>query len=90
MLYIAYPTGNLKTIPGDSGHKAGNTLDRMPVYNCTIAHRFTHPLTHYEQFKDAKQPTMHVYGVGWKTCKILTEARINPLNLEVRDTCANH
>ncbi|KAK3561187.1 hypothetical protein QTP86_028356 [Hemibagrus guttatus] len=55
---------------------------------------FTHIITHYGQFRDANQPTMHVFGPGEKTgvpggiptCKLYThmaEAGIKPPTLEV-------
>ncbi|KAK3508144.1 hypothetical protein QTP70_015342 [Hemibagrus guttatus] len=42
------------------GIKAGYTLDGVPT------HRRAHTLsfTHYGQFRDANQPTMHVFGPG--------------------------
>ncbi|KAK3557571.1 hypothetical protein QTP70_030499 [Hemibagrus guttatus] len=60
---------------------------------------FTHAITHYRQFRDANQPTMHVFGLGeetgapggnpqgtGRTCKLHThmaEAGIEPPTLEV-------
>ncbi|KAK3559654.1 hypothetical protein QTP86_013610 [Hemibagrus guttatus] len=62
-------------------------------------HTHSHSLTHYGQFRDANQPTMHVFGLGeetgvpggnprgtGKTCKLHThtaEAGIEPPTLEV-------
>ncbi|KAK3551371.1 hypothetical protein QTP70_016656, partial [Hemibagrus guttatus] len=40
------------------GIKAGYTLDGVPT------HRRVHTHTHYGQFRDANQPTMHVFGPG--------------------------
>ncbi|KAK3541655.1 hypothetical protein QTP86_034659, partial [Hemibagrus guttatus] len=46
------------------GIKAGYTLDGMPTHS--RAHTHSHSLTQYGQFRDANQPTMHVFGLGRK------------------------
>ncbi|KAK3552906.1 hypothetical protein QTP86_028000, partial [Hemibagrus guttatus] len=64
--------------------KAGYTLDRVPTHH--RAH--THSVIHYGQFRDANQPTMHVFGPGeetgvpggnprgtGRTCKLHTHSR---------------
>ncbi|KAK3564329.1 hypothetical protein QTP86_014285, partial [Hemibagrus guttatus] len=49
-------TGNLEPIPIDYGHKAGYTLDRVPVYRRAQSHTHTsHTLACYRQFRDAIQ-----------------------------------
>ncbi|KAK3562480.1 hypothetical protein QTP86_034595 [Hemibagrus guttatus] len=58
---IGKVTGNLEPIPGDYRHKAEHTLDRMPVYRRAQSHN--------GQFRDANQPTMHVFGLGEETLK---------------------
>ncbi|KAF4076546.1 hypothetical protein AMELA_G00216220, partial [Ameiurus melas] len=55
-------TGNLEPIPGGIGHKAGYTMDRVPVHRRAQSH--TLPFIHYGQFRHANQPTMHVFGLG--------------------------
>ncbi|KAK3541183.1 hypothetical protein QTP86_016224 [Hemibagrus guttatus] len=50
--------GNLEPIAGDSEHKAEYTVVRMPVY---------HTHTHYRHFRDANQPTTHVFELEEKT-----------------------
>lgn len=94
-------TGSLKLIPGDSGHKADDTLDG---YNHTHTH--THPFTHYGQFRVANQPTTHACGL-WRKPEYLEktpETRreqessthtgrrrdSEPPTPEVRGTRANH
>ncbi|KAK3529172.1 hypothetical protein QTP70_019415, partial [Hemibagrus guttatus] len=50
------------------GIKAGYTLDGVPTHRrraYTLS--FTHAITHYRQFRDANQPTMHVFGPGEET-----------------------
>ncbi|KAK3520602.1 hypothetical protein QTP70_028612 [Hemibagrus guttatus] len=53
---------------------------------------FTHAITHYGQFKDANQPTMHVFELGEETPKAqgehansthMAEMGIEPPTLEV-------
>ncbi|KAK3551350.1 hypothetical protein QTP70_015025 [Hemibagrus guttatus] len=53
--------------PGDAslGINAGYTLDRVPTHH--RAHTHSHSLTQYRQFRDANQPTMHVFGLGEET-----------------------
>ncbi|KAK3536892.1 hypothetical protein QTP86_027096 [Hemibagrus guttatus] len=81
------------------GIKAGYTLDGMPT------HRRAHTLsfTHYRQFRDANQPTMHVFGLGeeagvpggnpqgtGRTCKLHTRGgggNRTPNPGGVRQTC---
>lgn len=41
---------NLESIPGESGHKAVDTVDRMPTHHGVQSHTVTH-----------NQPTMHVF-----------------------------
>ncbi|KAK3526371.1 hypothetical protein QTP70_025163 [Hemibagrus guttatus] len=42
------------------GIKAGYTLDRVQTHR--RAHTHSHSLTHYGKFRDANQPTVHVFG----------------------------
>ncbi|KAK3539864.1 hypothetical protein QTP70_014896 [Hemibagrus guttatus] len=79
------------------GIKAGYTLDGVPTHR--RAHTHSHSLTQYGQFRDANQPTTHVFGLGeetrvpggnprgtGRTCKLHThkaEAGIEPPTLEV-------
>ncbi|KAK3563491.1 hypothetical protein QTP86_030328 [Hemibagrus guttatus] len=58
-------TGSLCLSQASSGIKAGYTLDRVPTH-CR-AHTHAHSITHYGQFRDANQPTMHVFGPGEET-----------------------
>ncbi|KAK3554357.1 hypothetical protein QTP70_022589, partial [Hemibagrus guttatus] len=60
--YLIYSrvTGSLSLSQASSGIKAGYTLDGVPTHR--RAH--THTLSYYGQFKDANQPTMHVFGPG--------------------------
>ncbi|KAK3510232.1 hypothetical protein QTP70_031056 [Hemibagrus guttatus] len=39
----------------------------QPITGHTHTLSFTHAITHYGQFKDANQPTMHVFGLGEET-----------------------
>ncbi|KAK3517931.1 hypothetical protein QTP70_027909, partial [Hemibagrus guttatus] len=48
-----------------SGIKAGYTLDGVPTHR--RAHTHTLSFTHYGQFRDAHQPTKHVFGLGEET-----------------------
>ncbi|KAK3554677.1 hypothetical protein QTP70_032666 [Hemibagrus guttatus] len=52
--------GSLCLSQASSGIKAGYTLDGVPTH--LRVHSFTHTITHYVQFRDANQPTMHVFG----------------------------
>ncbi|KAK3510041.1 hypothetical protein QTP70_026697 [Hemibagrus guttatus] len=70
----------------------------QPIAGHTHALSFTHTITHYGQFRDANQPTMHVFGLGeetgvpggnprgtGRTCKLhahMAEAGIEPPTLE--------
>ncbi|KAK3571828.1 hypothetical protein QTP86_020475 [Hemibagrus guttatus] len=81
------------------GIKAGYTLDGVPTHRRAHTFSFTHAITDYGQFRDANQPTMHVFGAGeetgvpggnprgmGRTCKLHThmaEAGIEPPTLEV-------
>ncbi|KAK3539159.1 hypothetical protein QTP86_027619, partial [Hemibagrus guttatus] len=47
------------------GIKAGYTLDGVPTHR--KAHTHTLSFTHYRQFRDANQSTMHVFGLGEET-----------------------
>ncbi|KAK3548673.1 hypothetical protein QTP70_016422 [Hemibagrus guttatus] len=99
-LSTAYPiyspvTGSLCLSQASLGIKAGYTLDGVPTHH--RAH--THTITLYRQFRDANQPTMHVFGPGeetrapggnprgtGRTCKLHThmaEVGIEPPTLEV-------
>lgn len=53
---------NLEPIPGDSGQKVRGTLDGVPTHCRSQIHTFTH----YGRFRDADQPTLHAFGLGWK------------------------
>ncbi|KAK3553680.1 hypothetical protein QTP70_006888 [Hemibagrus guttatus] len=50
-----------------SGVMAGYTLDGVPTHRRAHTLSFTHAITHYGQFRDANQPTMHVFGPGEET-----------------------
>ncbi|KAK3565098.1 hypothetical protein QTP86_033153 [Hemibagrus guttatus] len=39
----------------------------QPIAGHTHTLSFTHAITHYRQFRDANQPTMHVFGLGEET-----------------------
>ncbi|KAK3559957.1 hypothetical protein QTP86_030320, partial [Hemibagrus guttatus] len=39
----------------------------QPIAGHTHTLSFTHAITHYGQFRDANQPTMHVFGLGEET-----------------------
>ncbi|KAF4087984.1 hypothetical protein AMELA_G00077740 [Ameiurus melas] len=55
-------TGNLESIPGSMGHKAGDTLDEVPVHRRVQSYMHSHTLfIHYRQFGHASQPTMHIF-----------------------------
>lgn len=56
-----FTQGYKEFITGDLGHKDGKHSGPIAGPNCTW------PLTHYEQFKDATQPTMPVFRLGEKT-----------------------
>ncbi|KAK3525154.1 hypothetical protein QTP86_019542, partial [Hemibagrus guttatus] len=62
--------------------KAGYTLDGVPTHRKEHTLSFTHAITHYGQFRDANQPTIHVFGRGRK----LEYQEETP---EVRGECAN-
>ncbi|KAK3567977.1 hypothetical protein QTP86_027386 [Hemibagrus guttatus] len=47
------------------GTKAGYTLDRVNPSQGTHTH--SHSLMHHRQFRDANQPTVHVFGPGEET-----------------------
>ncbi|KAK3538065.1 hypothetical protein QTP70_027417 [Hemibagrus guttatus] len=49
------------------GIKAGYTLDRVPTHRRAHTHTHSHAITHYGQFRDANQPTTHVFGLGEET-----------------------
>ncbi|KAK3507525.1 hypothetical protein QTP70_028069 [Hemibagrus guttatus] len=49
------------------GIKARYTLDGVPTHHRALTHSFTHAITHYRQFRNANQPTMHVFGPGEET-----------------------
>ncbi|KAK3526122.1 hypothetical protein QTP70_016104 [Hemibagrus guttatus] len=49
------------------GVKAGYTLDGVPTHRRAHTLSFTHAITHYRQFRNANQPTMHVFGLGEET-----------------------
>ncbi|KAF4078371.1 hypothetical protein AMELA_G00198480, partial [Ameiurus melas] len=67
-------TRNLEPIPGSIGHKAGYTLDRVPVHCRAQSHTHSHThsyttdtpisLPHYGHFRHANQPT---FGLGEET-----------------------
>ncbi|KAK3564391.1 hypothetical protein QTP86_017295, partial [Hemibagrus guttatus] len=44
-------------------------MECQPIVGHTHTHTlsFTHAITHYGQFRDANQPTMHVFGPGEET-----------------------
>ncbi|KAK3565960.1 hypothetical protein QTP86_023368, partial [Hemibagrus guttatus] len=70
-LSTAYPIytrvmGSLCLSQASLGIKAGYTLDGVPTHRRAHTHTlsFTHTITHYGQFRDANQPTMHVFGAG--------------------------
>lgn len=50
---------SLKSIPGDSGHNAGDTMHRL--LHGTIMHTLTHPFTHYS-LENANQPPTLDWG----------------------------
>ncbi|KAK3543419.1 hypothetical protein QTP70_020441, partial [Hemibagrus guttatus] len=94
-------SGHGEPVPQASlGIKAGYTLgtECQPIAGRTHTLSFTHAITHYGQFRDASQPTMHVFGLGeetgaprgnprgtGRTCKLHThmaEAGIKPPTLE--------
>lgn len=58
--YVVYPK--------DLMHKVGDDLDRMLVHHRfqLYRHTLTHLFTHSRHFKDANQPTTHVFGLGRK------------------------
>ncbi|KAK3508268.1 hypothetical protein QTP70_018018 [Hemibagrus guttatus] len=67
-LSTAYPiytrvTGSLCLSQASLGIKAGYTLDGVPTHRRADILSFTH----YGQFRDANQPTMHVFGLGEET-----------------------
>ncbi|KAK3507455.1 hypothetical protein QTP70_021822 [Hemibagrus guttatus] len=71
-LSTAYPiysrvTGSLCLSQASLGIKAGYTLDGVPTHRRAHTLSFTHAITHYGQFRDANQPTMHVFGLGEET-----------------------
>ncbi|KAK3521998.1 hypothetical protein QTP70_020615, partial [Hemibagrus guttatus] len=71
-LSTAYPiysrvTGSLCLSQASLGIKAGYNLDRVPTHRKAHTHPFTHAITHYDNFRDANQPTMHVFGLGEET-----------------------
>ncbi|KAK3573870.1 hypothetical protein QTP86_032962 [Hemibagrus guttatus] len=101
-LSTAYPiytrvTGSLCLSQASLGIKAGYTLDGVPTHR--RAHTLSHSLTHYRQFRDTNQPTVHIFGPGeetgvpgenprgtGRTCKLHThmaEVGIKPPTLEV-------
>ncbi|KAK3557363.1 hypothetical protein QTP70_026552 [Hemibagrus guttatus] len=85
-LSTAYPnysrvTGNLCS-QASLGIKAGYTLDGVPTQG-THTFSFTHAITHYGQFRDANQPTMHVFGPGEETGVPGGNPGIEPPTLEV-------
>ncbi|KAK3517029.1 hypothetical protein QTP70_032324, partial [Hemibagrus guttatus] len=59
-------SGNLCLSQASLGIKAGYTLDGVPTHCRAHTHTlsFTHTIT---QFRDANQPTMHVFGLGEET-----------------------
>ncbi|KAK3538132.1 hypothetical protein QTP70_031333, partial [Hemibagrus guttatus] len=64
IFYICLPyywvTGNLEPIPGDYRHKRGRL---HPGQDASLLQG---PITRYGQFRDANQPTVHVFGLGRK------------------------
>ncbi|KAK3544899.1 hypothetical protein QTP86_028503, partial [Hemibagrus guttatus] len=60
-------SGSLCLSQASLGIKAGYTLDRVPTHHRAHTLSFTHAITHYGQFRDANQPTMHVFGPGEET-----------------------
>lgn len=58
-----YPIQNLESIPGDWGHKTGDTLDSVLVHWSTQS--LTH--TYYRQFRDPNQPKAHVLVLAEET-----------------------
>ncbi|KAK3521248.1 hypothetical protein QTP70_001543 [Hemibagrus guttatus] len=84
--HLGVPPEELEEVSGEReaslGIKAGYTLDGVPT------HRRAH--TQYGQFRDANQPTTHVFGLGeetgapggnprstGRTCKLYTHGREN-------------
>ncbi|KAK3544016.1 hypothetical protein QTP70_034018, partial [Hemibagrus guttatus] len=51
----------------DQKFGGGYTLDGVPTHRRAHTLSFTHAFTHYGQFRDANQPTMHVFGPGEET-----------------------
>ncbi|KAF4088384.1 hypothetical protein AMELA_G00082300 [Ameiurus melas] len=89
-------TGNLELIQGDIGHKAGYTLDRVPVH-CR-AQSYTHSHTHSYTTDTLDTPiSLPCMSLVWgrkpeypeetgRTCKLRTHmapAGIEPRTLEV-------
>ncbi|KAK3557599.1 hypothetical protein QTP70_030530 [Hemibagrus guttatus] len=96
---IRHFPGSLCLSQASLGIKAGYTLDGVPTHHRAHTLSFTHAITYYGQFRDANQPTMHVFGLGeetgapggnprgtGRTCKLhrhMAEAGIEPPTLEV-------
>ncbi|KAK3551375.1 hypothetical protein QTP70_016646, partial [Hemibagrus guttatus] len=60
-------TGSLCLSQASSGIKAGYTLDRVPTHRRAYTLSFTHAITTLQTFRDANQPTVHVFGPGEET-----------------------
>ncbi|KAK3548593.1 hypothetical protein QTP70_015103 [Hemibagrus guttatus] len=104
-LFAAYPnytrvTGSLCLSQASLGHQGrihpgGSANPSQGTHTLS----FTHAITHYGQFRDANQPTMHVFGLGeetgvpggnprgtgrtWKLHTHMAEAGIEPPTMEV-------
>ncbi|KAK3571616.1 hypothetical protein QTP86_015351, partial [Hemibagrus guttatus] len=59
--------GSLCLSQASLGIKEGYTLDGVPTHHRARTHTLSHAITHYGQFRDANQPTLHVFGPGEET-----------------------
>lgn len=74
----------LESFLGDSGYKAGDVQDRVPIH-CKAQ---SHIHIENEQFREANQHTAHVFGLGKET----GVPRVNPQStgrnaIGTRQTC---